>query len=274
MELYQYTAKELGQKLRAGECSARELLQSVFGLLLLLGDGLQLLTSFIVLEQQFSGGIRQSDFGLRHTAGKSLGEEPRRRSGTVQRRGRKVLNMPPKGGFQFNQHGDQFLVAFDQLPAEGIAADQHGDIGGFVPGDFQIVLDLEHIFGGNRVLPLPSLVSGGGLGFEYTGPKIGVLAHPIQIRQHERVLLALKKLPDQFDLQAGPLDKLSPDKGFQLRSPVCGFPGLLHGDLIRLFHPQFHGGLITADAAHHRGVRPANAQLPVLQPILIGKVLG
>ena len=31
MELYQYTAKELGQKLRAGECSARELLQSVFG---------------------------------------------------------------------------------------------------------------------------------------------------------------------------------------------------------------------------------------------------
>ena len=30
MELYQYTGKELGQKLRAGECSARELLQSVF----------------------------------------------------------------------------------------------------------------------------------------------------------------------------------------------------------------------------------------------------
>ena len=96
------------------------------------------------------------------------------------------------------------------------------------------MLDLAHILVRDGVLPLASLVSGGGLGLEHAGTNIRDFADPVQICQHEGMLLALEKLLHRADLDPGALGKLGPDERFQLRPPIGSFSGLLGRELARL----------------------------------------
>ena len=251
---------------------AHHLLQQIFGLLLLLSDNLQLLTGFIILGQQISGSIGQGDLRLWRTAGEPRSEKFGCRIGTVHWRGCAVLHMDPKGRFQLNEHRDQFLVTLHKPPFEGIAADQHGDIGPCVPGHGHIVLHLAHIFVRDGVLPLPSPVCGGGLGFKYACPNVRDFTDAIQIRQHKRVFFTLEELLDLADLNPCALGELSPDDALQLRTPVGSLPGLLGRKLASLIQPQFHWRLVTVDAADYRSIGVANARLAVFQPIRIGHI--
>ena len=172
---------------------AHHLLQEIFGKLLPLRGKLQLGTGFIILGQQFGSGVRQGDVGLGPAAGEPPGQEVFRCVGAVQWRGDSVFHMVPETGFQLNQHGDQFLVPFYEPPFEGVAANQHGDVGPFVTSDGHVVLDLAHIFVGNGILPFAGLVGGSCLSLKNAGAELRVFTGAVQVGQHEGVFLALEQ---------------------------------------------------------------------------------
>ena len=184
------------------------------------------------------------------------------------------MHMVPEGRFQLNEHRNQFLVAFHELPAEGIATDQNGDIGPGVTSDRHVVLNLQLVFVRDGILPFTSLISRSCLGFKDTGADIRDLAGAVQIGKHERVFLALEDHAGLRDLDPSTPGELSPDDGLQQRPPVGSFSGLLRGKLPGFVHPKLHRGLVLVDAADHRSIRAADAQLTVFQPVLIGHIFS
>ena len=119
--------------------------------------------------------------------------------------------MAPKDRLKGNQHGDQFLVTFHQLPLERIPSDQHSDICRPVTRDGHVVLDLQHILIRDRVVPFPGLICRGSLGLEDAGAEVRVLADTVQIRQHaEHTAVAVPDvgLIPADDPAAGVIDRL------------------------------------------------------------------
>ena len=253
---------------------AHHLLQKILGLLLPLGDDLQLLTGFIILGQQISGSVGQSDVRLGDAVMEAVSKELGRGSGAIQRRNGKLLYMMPEVGFQLNEHRNQFLVTLHELPLESVAANQNGDVGSGIPGDGHVVLHLEHILVWDGVLPLAGLIRRSGLGLEDALPNIRDITDAVQVRQHEGMFLALEQLHGVDHLDPGALGELSPDEGFQLRPPIGSFPGLLAGHLICFLHPQLHRGLVAVDPADHGCVRTSDSLLSVFQPVSVGHILG
>jgi len=162
--------------------------------------------------------------------------------------------MAPEIRFQFNEHGDQFLVTLHELPLEGVAADQDGDVCPLAASHSHVMLHLAHVLVRDGILPFASLISGGSFGLEDTKAIVGDLTDAIQVCQHEGVFLALEDHAGLANLDSGALGELGPDNGLQLCPPIGSLPGLLGRELPGLVEPQFYRGLIAVYAADYGSI--------------------
>jgi len=187
----------------------------------------------------------------------------------------------PEVPFQFDQAGNQALIAFDTVDFEMLTTEQNGDIRRLLAGDGELVHDLELNVFGYAFLPELCPIDAGRLAFEDlylagTGDfAVNVGQHPRQIR--------IGMLQDSVDAPypiAGAFGVVGCDDWFKDIAPVSralfivwiglGQRAITTG----LLHPQFELALVRVQANRCCGIRTTDALLANGQPILAGQFLG